>query len=123
MNKGKCSFRQKVHIAIGVWLHRHVILLALGFLGLNAVDGYLTNYAHQLAMANGLLRSVEANPYMQAFVGTSTLNFKGAIGIVILGLLAWWKQWQANKLAKVLVVGCLVFVGVLVWNLVHLRMI
>ena len=109
--------RQK--IGVKLWLYKYLVLAGLGFVGLNTVDAQLTNYAHRLVGVTG----IEANPFMQPFVGSWVLSFKGVIGLGAIGLIAYARKVTPNKLFWWLVFGCAVFLGVILWNLRSLGVI
>jgi hypothetical protein len=109
--------RQK--IGVKLWLYKYLVLAGLGFVGLNTVDAQLTNYAHRLVGVTG----IEANPFMQPFVGSWVLSFKGVIGLGAIGLIAYARKVTPNKLFWWLVFGCAVFLVVILWNLRSLGVI
>lgn len=115
------SWRQKVSVKL--WLYRRVLVASFGFVCLNAVDGWLTNHAHSLMSHVAIAQSIEINPFIQPAVGHWALGFKGVLGVGAFVLLAWYKKWSPNKLFAWLMFGCLVFVGVIIWNLYSLGMI
>lgn len=115
------SWHQEVSTKL--WLYRHALVASLVFVGLNAVDGWLTNYAHNLVSHVAIAQSVEANPFMQPAVGHWALGFKGLLGVGAFAVLAQYKKWSPNKLFAWLMFGCLVFAGVIIWNLHSLGMI
>lgn len=104
-------------LAVKLWLYKRVVLAGVGFLGLNAIDGYLTNSAHQVAVQSGLQRSIEANPFLAVVAGHWALSFKGVLGLGAVGVLALVKRYTPDKLFWLLILGCAVFLGVVVWNL------
>ena len=110
-------------ITVKLWLYKRVVLAAVSFLGLNAVDGYLTNYAQQLTASSGVMRSIEANPYMAPFVGHWALSFKGVLGLGVIGTLALVKRYTPNKVFWILVFGCVVVLAIVLWNLRSLGVI
>jgi hypothetical protein len=85
--------------------------------GLNAVDGYLTNYAHQIAVSSGIQRSIEANPFLAPIAGHWALSFKGLLGAGAIGLIAYVKHLTPSRLTWYLVGGCAMFAAVIAWNL------
>lgn len=113
--------RQK--ITVKLWLYKRVILAGLGFVGLNAVDGWLTNYAHQLATSSGVMRSMEANPYLSPIAGHWILSFKGVLGLGVIGTLALVKKYTPNKVFWLLIFGSVVLLAVVLWNLRSLGVI
>ncbi len=122
--KGKLrSWIERQRIAVRLWLYRKGILLTLGFVGLNAVDGYLTNYAHSLAVQSGIQASIEANPFLAAVAGHWALSFKGLLGAGAIGLLAYFKHFTPNKFMWYMMIGCVVFGGIVLWNLHKLGVI
>ena len=102
-----------------LWLYRYIILAGAVFVALNAVDAYLTNHAHRL-VSNV---DIESNPFMQAYAGSWLLIFKGLIALVVIWLVAWLRKATLEKILHWLVFGCMVFVGVILWNLYSLGMI
>jgi len=104
-------------LTVKLWLYKRVVLAGVGFVGLNAVDGYLTNSAHQLAVQSGIQRSIEANPFLASVAGHWALSFKGVIGLGVFGVLALVKKYTPDKLFWLLILGCVVFLGIVLWNL------
>lgn len=102
--------RQKFNIRL--WIYQRLVLVALGFLGLNAVDGYITNYAQQ-----GMTKVVEANPFLAPIAGHWALSFKGVFGLAAIGVLSWVRKLAPTRIFWLLVFGCLVFLCIIVWNL------
>ena len=99
-----------------LWLQRHIALAALGFLGLNAVDGWLTNQAYQLAVQSGIQRSMEANPFLAPVASHWAISFKGLLGLAAIGLLAKIRKLSPQVIFWIIVFGCMVFLGVVLWN-------
>ncbi|MBV6341218.1 DUF5658 family protein [Candidatus Magnetobacterium casense] len=122
--KGKVkAWLERQKVAVKVWLYRRALLAGLGFVGLNAVDGYLTNYATHLASSSGVMRAVEANPFLAPIAGHWALSFKGVLGLVVIGGLAWWKKSSPQTLFLMIMGGCVIFLGVVIWNLCRLGML
>ncbi len=122
--KGKLrAWLEKQKIKAKLWLYRYALLTGLGFVGLNAVDGYLTNYAHQLAVQSGIQRGIEANPFLAPIASHWALSFKGVLGLGVLAILARVRKATPNKLFLWLAIGCGVFLAIVIWNLYALRMI
>lgn len=107
-------------IAAELWQYRYAMAAGLVFIGLNVIDGYLTNYAYH--MADGMA-SVEANPFMQPFLGHWALSLKGVMGLGIFALLAWLKRLSPDRLFWWIVFGCVVFTGIIIWNMYAMGMI
>lgn len=109
--------RQK--IGLKLWLYKNLIIAGLSFIGLNSVDAYLTNYAHRLIATTG----VEANPFMQPFIGSWALSFKGVIYLGVIGLLAKAKRYTPDKIFWLLTFGCFIFGCIILWNMYSLGVI
>ena len=113
--------RQK--IGVKLWLYRRAVLVGLGFVGLNAVDGYVTNVGHRMAVAVGVQQSIEANPLLQSMAGSWALSLKGVIGLAVLGILARFKHFSPATLYNWLLFGCVILLVVVLFNLYSLRVI
>jgi predicted anti-sigma-YlaC factor YlaD len=108
---------------VRLWLYRRATLVGLGFLGLNAVDGYVTNVGHRMAVAVGVQQSIEANPLLQSMAGSWALSLKGIIALAVLGILARFNHFSPSTLYKWLLFGCIVLLAVIMFNLYSLRII
>lgn len=96
-----------------LWLQRNIVLAALGFVGLNALDGYLTNHV----VNSSMLKTIEANPFMQPFVGHWAFSFKGVLGLGAIALLGRVRRFSPRVIFWLIMLGCFLFVGVIFWNL------
>lgn len=122
--KGKLgAWIERQKVAAKLWLYRRAVLVGLGFVGLNAVDGYVTNVGHRMAVAVGVQQSIEANPFLQSVAGSWALSLKGVIGLAVLGILARFKHFTPGTLYKWLLFGCIVLLVVVMFNLYSLRII
>jgi hypothetical protein len=115
--KSKAWLTPHHSITIKLWLYRRALVLALGFIALNAVDAHLTNSMHRAAMAVGVTDSIEANPILQPLVGTCVLSFKGVLGAGAIGFFAWTKKFTPDRLCSWFLLGCFVMLGVIIWNM------
>ena len=96
-----------------IWLYRLAFIAGLVFIALNAVDGYLTNYAFQQAGT----RAVEANPFVQPFLGHWALPMKGIVGVGLYVMFALYKNLSPGRLFFWVSFGCVIFAGIIVWNM------
>ena len=108
-------WRQKV--SVKRWLYNRAILAGAGFLGLNAVDGYLTNHAQSLARQLGVTQTIEANPFLQPIMGHWLLGFKGLLGLAVIGLVAKLRNVNQTKVFYALMLGCFALALAISWNL------
>lgn len=123
-SKGKLgAWIERQKIGVKLWLYRRAVLVGLGFVGLNAVDGYVTNVGHRMAVAVGVQQSIEANPFLQSMAGNWALSLKGVIGLAVLGILARFRHFTPGTLYKWLLFGCIVVLAVILFNLYSLRII
>ena len=111
-------YRRRVDLK--VWLYKRIFLVALGFLGLNAVDGYLMNYAQQLAARSGIEHSIESNPFLAPFVGHWSMSLKGILGLAIIGVVAKVRNLTPQQLFWLIVFSCALFLAIVIWNLYSL---
>jgi hypothetical protein len=102
--------RQKLNIKL--WIYQRLVLVALGFIGLNAVDGYMTNYVQQTTT-----KIAEANPFLAPVVGHWVLNFKGILGLAAIGAISWVRKIAPDRVFWILLFGCLVILCIIVWNM------
>jgi hypothetical protein len=123
-SKGKLvAWIERQKIGVKLWLYRRAVLVGLGFVGLNAVDGYVTNVGHRMAVAVGVQQSIEANPLLQSMAGSWALSLKGVIGLAVLGILARFKHFSPATLYNWLLFGCVILLVVVLFNLYSLRVI
>lgn len=99
-------YRRKIDWKL--WLQRNILMAALGFMGFNAVDGYLTN---------SIQRGLEANPVLAPIAGHWGLSFKGILGLAAIGAIDRVRKYRPNLLFYIAMAGSFAFAGVLIWNL------
>jgi len=104
-------------LTLKLWLQKYIVMASLGFIGLNAFDGYLTNQAHQFALQSGIQRTIEANPFLAPIAGHWAMSFKGVLGLAAIGVLSYVRKFSPRTMFWVLMLGCLLFIGVIFWNL------
>jgi hypothetical protein len=102
-----------------VLTYRKALIAAIVFLALNALDGFITNYAYNATST----AQVEANPLLQMFVGHWALGLKGFFGLVFFALLAYFRRMTPDRLFGWLVFGCIVFIGIITWNIYATRLL
>jgi hypothetical protein len=108
-------WRQKGNIKR--WLYNRVALAVAGFLGLNMVDGYVSNHALSLARQLGVAQTIEANPFLYPILGNWTMGVKGLLGLAVIGLVARLRNLSPTKVFYVLMFGCIALAVAISWNL------
>ena len=99
------------------WLQKGIMLAGLCFVLLNAVDGYLTICAHQIAAQHGIQHSVEANPFLAPIASHWAISFKGILGLAAICLLGFIRDFSPRIMFRAILLGCIVFSGVIIFNM------
>lgn len=105
-------------VTIRKWMVNRLVLAAAGFMGLNAVDGYLSNHAAVLARQLGITQTVEANPFLQPIMGNWIgMGVKGLLTLAVFGLVSRLSKVPQRAIIFALMLGCLALAAAISWNL------
>ena len=111
------NFVQRRRVTGQLWLQKGILLAGLCFILLNAVDGYLTIYAHQIAAQHGIQHSIEANPFLAPIASHWAISGKGILGLAAICLLGFIREFSPRIMFRAILLGCIVFSGVIIFNM------
>lgn len=87
--KGKVkAWIERQKIAVKLWLYRRAVLVGLGFVGLNALDGY----AQRIMVASGAQHMIDANSFLAPIASHWSLSLRGVLAAAVIGVLTWVKR-------------------------------
>lgn len=87
--KGKVkAWIERQKIAVKVWLYRRAVLVGLGFMGLNALDGY----AQRIMVASGAQHIIDTNSFLAPISSHWSLSLRGILAAAVIGVLTWVKR-------------------------------